>query len=216
MCWSWQFVKFKFSSTGRNTSIQSEINPPPPPTPTASFWLSLPLSCFSYLFLFPFCNNYVSGSKCNYKGVGLVGSVGWWWWWWWWCVIALHAQQNATLKSYYQKREHFGRYTAEGSSRHMFVETGTTSQVVIINHHQERPVITLRRARSDWRCHGDKPTSRQACVYQDIKNTLPYFYLTLIISCQSFFWVSCWSVCVRVWERERISSQARLGREKIF
>lgn len=54
-----------------------------------------------------------------------------------WGVIAMHAQQNATLKSYYQKREHFGRYMAEGSSCHMFVETGTTSQVVIINHHQE-------------------------------------------------------------------------------
>lgn len=53
-------------------------------------------------------------------------------------MIAMHAQQNATLKSYYQKREHFGRYMAEGSSRHMFAETGTTSQVVIINHHQEK------------------------------------------------------------------------------
>lgn len=52
-------------------------------------------------------------------------------------MIAMHAQQNATLKSYYQKKEHFGRYMAEGSSYHMFVETGTTSQVVIINHHQE-------------------------------------------------------------------------------
>lgn len=51
-------------------------------------------------------------------------------------VIAVHAQQNATLKSYYQKREHFGRYMVEGSFHHMFVETGTTSQVVIINHHQ--------------------------------------------------------------------------------
>lgn len=52
-------------------------------------------------------------------------------------VIAMHAQQNATLKSYYQKKEHFGRCMVEGSSHHMFAETGTTSQVVIINHHQE-------------------------------------------------------------------------------
>lgn len=126
--------------------VKSILSPLPPP-PLFDF---LPLSCFSYLFLFPFCNNYVSGGKCNYKGVGLVGSV---------CVcvwrggvdvcvcvrvIALHAQQNATLKTYYQKREHFGRYMAEGSSRHMFVETGTTSQVVIINHHQERPVKNAR------------------------------------------------------------------------
>lgn len=45
-------------------------------------------------------------------------------------------QLNATLKSYYWKKEGFGRRMAEGSSRHMFAETRTTSQVVIINHHQ--------------------------------------------------------------------------------
>lgn len=52
-------------------------------------------------------------------------------------TVAVHAQINATLKSYYGKKEGFGRRVAEGSSRRMFVETGTTSQVVIINHHQE-------------------------------------------------------------------------------
>lgn len=46
-------------------------------------------------------------------------------------------------------------------------------------------VKTRGRARSDWRCHGDKPTYRQVCVYRDIKNTLLYFYLALIISCKS-------------------------------
>lgn len=51
--------------------VKSILSPLPLP-PLFDF---LPLSCFSYLFLFPFYNNYVSGSKCNYKGVGLVGSV---------------------------------------------------------------------------------------------------------------------------------------------
>lgn len=52
-------------------------------------------------------------------------------------TVAVHAQLNVTLKSYYRKKEGFGRRVAEGSSCRMFVETGTTSQVVIINHHQE-------------------------------------------------------------------------------
>lgn len=52
-------------------------------------------------------------------------------------TVAVHAQLNLTLKSYYRKKEGFGRRVAEGSSRRMFVEMGTTSQVVIINHHQE-------------------------------------------------------------------------------
>lgn len=84
------------------------------------------------------------------------------------CVIAVHAQQNATLKSYYQKREHFGRYMTEGSSNHMFAETGTTSQVEIINHHQEKTGArpgTLRLP-LPWR---QPPRSSKMCVYQDVK-----------------------------------------------
>lgn len=39
------------------------------------------------------------------------------------------------------------------------------------------PVRTLRRARSDWRCYGDKPRSLQRRVYADVKNTVKYFYV---------------------------------------
>lgn len=53
--------------------VKSNLSPLPP-LPLFEF---LPLSCFSYLFLFPFCNNYVRGGKCNYKGVELgVGARG--------------------------------------------------------------------------------------------------------------------------------------------
>lgn len=52
-------------------------------------------------------------------------------------VIAMHAQQNATLKSYYQREKgRFWQTRSGGGSGHMF----SASQVVIINHHQEKPV----------------------------------------------------------------------------
>lgn len=50
------------------------------------------------------------------------------------CVNARTQHSKAIIR----KGEHLGRYTAPGSSRHMFAKTGTTSQVVIINHHQEK------------------------------------------------------------------------------
>lgn len=52
-------------------------------------------------------------------------------------VIAMHAQQNATLKSYYQtEKGRFWQTCSSGGGGHMF----SASQVVIINHHQEKPV----------------------------------------------------------------------------
>lgn len=94
---------------------------------------------FSHSLAFPIYFSFLS--VIIMRAAANVITKGWGWVcvcvWVGGCLIAVHAQQNATLKSYYQKREHFGRYTVEGSSRHMFVETGTTSQVVIINHHQE-------------------------------------------------------------------------------
>lgn len=61
----------------------------------------------------------------------------------------------------------------------------------------EEAVKTLGRAHSDWRCHGDKPTSQQVCIYQDIKNaqkctckSLFEFLLASVILCV------CQCVCV--------------------
>lgn len=121
------------------TSIQREINSLSLLSlPRHVFWLS-PVSPLNFSFLSVI--TMWAAANVITKGWGLACCV---------CVsectIGVHAQQNAILKSYYQKREHFGRYMTEGSSRHMFAETGTTSQVVIINHHQEK----LSARRSAW------------------------------------------------------------------
>lgn len=90
----------------------------------------------------------------------------------------MHAQQNATLKSYYQKREHFGRYMTEGSSRNMFVEMGTASQVVIINHHQEN----LSKREAGHALTGvamETSPHPSECVFtRTLKIHSPYFFIS--------------------------------------
>lgn len=84
LCWSRQFVKFKFADAGRKThQFKAKSIPRTLPFPPARRLFDFSsLSTFSYLFFHFFPRyNYVSGSKCNCKRVvcawgGRVAMVG--------------------------------------------------------------------------------------------------------------------------------------------
>lgn len=170
MCWCWQFVKFKFSRTGRNTSIQSEINSMPPlPPPTLFDFLSL--SCFSYLF-FPVIIMWAAANV-------IAGGSGWV------CVYGGGRGGNCyacttkcNIKKLLSEKGTFWQMYGGGQLPPYVCGDRDNKSGSNYQSSSGEPVKMRGLAHADKRCHGDKPTSQQVCVYQDIKNTLPYFYHT--------------------------------------
>lgn len=80
-------------------------------------------------------------------------------------TVAVHAQLNVTLKSYYRKKGRFWQTRGGGQLLPYVCGDGDNKSGGNYQSSSGGPVKTLRRARSDWRFHGDKPVSLRTPVY---------------------------------------------------
>ena len=161
---------------GENTSIQSEIN-----SPSSRLFLTFSHSsaspvCFSFLSVITMWTA-VNVITKGWEGCVCVSVCV--------CVCAWRGYDcypcttKRNIKKLLSEKGTFCQIYDGGQLAPYVCGDGDNKSGSNYQSSSGEPVKTLGWARSDCRCHGDKPTSQQACVYQDIKNTRSYFYLTL-------------------------------------